>query len=123
MVWLLVRFKSQLSRAGIDFHEIDIEDRADGAAVVAQVNDGNHRIDGCLPRWICADQPVSGQVGLRLGSSILVRQRRFGQPALGTQTVVASTRPVRGPVVSRCRLSMKSSSMCQSAVSMKRVRP
>jgi mycoredoxin len=35
-----MRLKSQLSRAGIDFHEIDIEDHAEGAAVVAQVNDG-----------------------------------------------------------------------------------
>ena len=36
-----VRLKSQLTSAGIDFHEIDIEDHADGAAVVAQVNAGH----------------------------------------------------------------------------------
>ena len=35
-----LRLKSQLSRAGIDFQEIDIEDHAEGAAVVAQLNDG-----------------------------------------------------------------------------------
>ena len=36
-----IRLKSQLTRAGIDFREIDIEDHVDGAAIVAQVNDGN----------------------------------------------------------------------------------
>lgn len=36
-----IRLKSQLSRAGIDFREIDIEDHSDGAAIVAQVNDGD----------------------------------------------------------------------------------
>ncbi len=35
------RLKSQLDRAGIDFREIDIEDHADAASVVAEVNDGN----------------------------------------------------------------------------------
>ena len=36
-----IRLKSQLDRAGIEFREIDIEDHADGAAIVAQLNDGN----------------------------------------------------------------------------------
>jgi mycoredoxin len=36
-----IRLKSQLTRAGIDFREIDIEDHADGAAIVAQINDGS----------------------------------------------------------------------------------
>jgi mycoredoxin len=36
-----IRLKSQLDRAGIEFREIDIEDHADGAAIVAHVNDGN----------------------------------------------------------------------------------
>jgi mycoredoxin len=36
-----IRLKSQLSRAGIAFHEIDIEDHADGAAIVADINEGN----------------------------------------------------------------------------------
>jgi len=35
-----IRLKSQLNRAGIGFQEIDIDDRADGAAIVAQVNEG-----------------------------------------------------------------------------------
>ena len=30
-----------VDRAGIEFREIDIEDHADGAAIVAQLNDGN----------------------------------------------------------------------------------
>jgi len=36
-----VRLKSQLARQGIDFHEVDIEDHADGAQLVAEANDGN----------------------------------------------------------------------------------
>jgi mycoredoxin len=36
-----VRLKSQLDRAGIEFREIDIENHADGASIVARVNDGN----------------------------------------------------------------------------------
>ena len=36
-----VRLKSQLTRQGIDFHEVDIEDHADGAQLVVEANDGN----------------------------------------------------------------------------------
>jgi mycoredoxin len=36
-----IRLKSQLDRAGIEFREINIEDHAEGAAVVANINDGN----------------------------------------------------------------------------------
>ena len=36
-----VRLKSQLARQGIDFHEVDIENHADGAQLVAEANDGN----------------------------------------------------------------------------------
>ena len=62
-----VRLKSQLARAGIDFHEIDIEDHADGAAVVAQVNDG----DLTVPTVVFRDgsaltNPSAAQVGSRL---------------------------------------------------------
>ncbi|HET9560798.1 MAG TPA: hypothetical protein VFP01_01705 [Propionibacteriaceae bacterium] len=53
-----MRLKSQLSEAGIGFQDIDIEDHADGAAVVAQATTAFHRTDSSLPRWICADQPV-----------------------------------------------------------------
>jgi len=69
-------------------------------------------------------QPELDRTGPRvIRSDMIVKlQRWLGQPALGTETVVVRTCPVRGPVVSRSRLSMKSSFMCQSAVSMKRVR-
>jgi mycoredoxin len=36
-----IRLKSQLHRAGIEFREINIEDHAEGAAIVAHINDGN----------------------------------------------------------------------------------
>ena len=36
-----IRLKSQLRRAGIEFREINIEDHAEGAAIVAHLNDGN----------------------------------------------------------------------------------
>lgn len=35
------RLKSQLQRAGIVYDEIDIDQHADGAALVAQANNGN----------------------------------------------------------------------------------
>jgi mycoredoxin len=62
------RLKSQLSRAGVDFHEIDIEDHAEGAAVVAQVNDGNLTV----PTVVFHDgsaltNPSAAQVSSRLG--------------------------------------------------------
>ena len=62
------RLKSQLSRAGIDFHEIDIEDHAEGAAVVAQVNDGNLTV----PTVVFHDgsaltNPSAAEVSSRLG--------------------------------------------------------
>jgi mycoredoxin len=62
-----VRLKTQLSRAGIDFHEIDIEDHADGAAVVAQVNDGNLTVPTVVFRDGSAlTNPSAAQVGSRL---------------------------------------------------------
>jgi len=62
-----VRLKSQLSRAGIDFREIDIEDHADGAALVAQVNDGNLTVPTVLFRDGSAlTNPSAAQVGSRL---------------------------------------------------------
>ena len=61
------RLKSQLSRAGIEFHEIDIEDRAEGAELVAQLNDG----DLTVPTVVFRDgsaltNPSAAQVGSRL---------------------------------------------------------
>jgi mycoredoxin len=44
------RLKSQLSRVGIEFREIDIEEHAAGAAVVAHVNDGNLTVPTVLFR-------------------------------------------------------------------------
>jgi mycoredoxin len=62
-----VRLKSQLSSAGIDFHEIDIEDHADGAAVVAQVNDGLLTVPTVVFRDGSAlTNPSAAQVGSRL---------------------------------------------------------
>lgn len=62
-----MRLKSQLLRAGIDFHEIDIEDHPDGAELVAQVNDG----DLTVPTVVFRDgsaltNPSAAQVGSRL---------------------------------------------------------
>ena len=36
-----VRLKSQLTREGIGFDEVDIDNHADGAQLVAEANDGN----------------------------------------------------------------------------------
>ena len=36
-----VRLKSQLTRKGIGFDEVDIDNHADGAQLVAEANDGN----------------------------------------------------------------------------------
>jgi mycoredoxin len=62
------RLKSQLSRAGIDFHEIDIEDHPDGAAVVAQVNAGNLTVPTVVFRDGSAlTNPSAAQVSSRMG--------------------------------------------------------
>jgi mycoredoxin len=62
-----VRLKSQLDRAGIDFREIDIEDHADGAAIVAQVNDGNLTVPTVVFRDGSAlTNPSASQVALAL---------------------------------------------------------
>jgi mycoredoxin len=62
------RLKSQLSRAGIDFHEIDIEDHADGAAVVARINDGSLTVPTVVFRDGSAlTNPSAAKVGSRLG--------------------------------------------------------
>lgn len=64
-----MRLKSQLDRAGIAFREIDIEDHADGAAVVAQINDGNLTVPTVLFRDGSAlTNPSVAQVGSRLSS-------------------------------------------------------
>jgi mycoredoxin len=62
-----IRLKSQLNRAGIDYHEIDIEDHADGAAIVADINDGNLTVPTVVFRDGSAlTNPSVAQVGSRL---------------------------------------------------------
>ena len=62
-----IRLKSQLDRAGIEFREIDIEDHADGAAIVAQLNDGNLTVPTVLFRDGSAlINPSATQVSSRL---------------------------------------------------------
>ena len=64
-----IRIKSQLDRAGIGFQEIDIDDQADGAAIVAQVNGGDLTVPTVLFRDGSAlTNPSVTQVGNRLGS-------------------------------------------------------
>jgi mycoredoxin len=61
------RLKSQLSHAGIDFREIDIEAHADGAAVVAHVNDGNLTVPTVLfGDGSALTNPSAAQVGSRV---------------------------------------------------------
>ena len=62
-----LRLKSQLNRAGIGYREIDIEAHADGAALVAQVNNG----DLTVPTVLFSDgsaltNPSAAQVSSRL---------------------------------------------------------
>ena len=62
-----VRLKSQLDRAGIDFREIDIEDHADGASIVAQVNNGNLTVPTVLfGDGSALTNPSAAQVSSRL---------------------------------------------------------
>jgi mycoredoxin len=64
------RLKSELSRAGIDFREIDIEAHADGAAVVAHVNDGNLTVPTVLFRDGSAlTNPSAAQVSGRVAAA------------------------------------------------------
>jgi mycoredoxin len=64
-----IRLKSQLDRAGIEFHEIDIEDHADGAEIVADINDGNLTVPTVVFRDGSAlTNPSVAQVGSRLTS-------------------------------------------------------
>jgi mycoredoxin len=61
------RLKSQLDRAGIEFREIEIEDHAEGAAMVAQINDGNLTVPTVLFRDGSAlTNPSAAEIGRRL---------------------------------------------------------
>jgi mycoredoxin len=56
-----------LHRAGISFREIDIDNHVDGAAMVAQVNDGNLTVPTVLFRdGSTLTNPSAAQVGDRL---------------------------------------------------------
>ena len=64
-----VRLKSQLKREGIAFTEVNIEDHADGAAIVARANEGNLTV----PTVLFADgtaltNPSVGQVSGKLAA-------------------------------------------------------
>src|SRR4029453_18870769 len=64
-----IRLKSQLNRAGIEFLEMDIEDHADGAEIVADINDGNLTVPTVVFRDGSAlANPSVAQVGSRLTS-------------------------------------------------------
>ena len=64
------RLKSQLSRAGIEFREIDIEDQADGAGVVAHVNGGILTVPTVLFRDGSAlTNPSAAQVSSRVAAA------------------------------------------------------
>jgi mycoredoxin len=61
------RLKSQLDRAGVGYAEVDIEDVADGAEIVAKANGGNLTV----PTVLFADgstltNPSAGQVREKL---------------------------------------------------------
>jgi mycoredoxin len=61
------RLKSQLDRAGIEFREIEIEDHAEGAAMVAQINDGNLTVPTVLFRdGSELTNPSAAEIGRRL---------------------------------------------------------
>jgi mycoredoxin len=45
------RLKAQLARAGIEFHEVDIEQQPEAAAIVERVNRGNQTV----PTLVFAD--------------------------------------------------------------------
>jgi mycoredoxin len=65
-----VRLKSQLSRAGIEFREVDIEKNADAAVVVAQVNSGNLTVPTVLfPDGSALTNPTAAEVGSRVGAA------------------------------------------------------
>ena len=71
--WLLHTAQVTALASGIDFHEIDIEDHADGAALVAQGNDGNLTVPTVIFRDGSAlTNPSADQVGSRLAQLIHV---------------------------------------------------
>jgi mycoredoxin len=65
-----LRLKSQLSRAGVGFHEVDIEDHPEAAAIVADVNDGNLTVPTVVFRdGTALTNPSALQVSNRLAAT------------------------------------------------------
>jgi mycoredoxin len=62
-----VRLKSQLSRAGVEFREIDIEQEPAGAARVAEINGGNLTVPTVVfPNGSTLTNPSATQVSTEL---------------------------------------------------------
>jgi len=62
------RLKSQLTEAGIAFHEVDVEQHDDAAAFVEQVNGGNRTVPTLVfPDGSAATNPSLAEVQRRLG--------------------------------------------------------
>jgi mycoredoxin len=65
-----VRLKSQLNRSGIEFREVDIEQDAGAAVLVAQINSGNLTVPTVvLPDGSALTNPTAAEVGSRLGAA------------------------------------------------------
>jgi mycoredoxin len=62
------RLKGQLERAGIEYTEVDIEQRPDAADLVAKVNNGNQTVPTVVfPDGSALTNPSLAQVSDRLG--------------------------------------------------------
>jgi mycoredoxin len=62
-----VRLKTQLNRAGIEFHEVDIESNVSAAVLVSQVNSGNLTVPTVLfPDGSALTNPTVAEVSSRL---------------------------------------------------------
>ena len=65
-----VRLKAQLSRASVDFHEIDIETKPEAAALVAEINGGNLTVPTVvLPNGSALTNPSALQVSSQLAAA------------------------------------------------------
>jgi mycoredoxin len=63
-----VRLKSQLDRAGVDYHEVDIEQVPAAAELVMQVNGGNRTVPTVVfPDGTAATNPSAAAVIAKLG--------------------------------------------------------
>jgi mycoredoxin len=63
------RLKSQLSAAGVEYTEVNIEEHPDAAAFVEQVNDGNQTVPTVVfPDGSAATNPSLAEVTARLAA-------------------------------------------------------